>query len=200
MKLFKSQLIVRLVFVSVFLFLMFSTIVPSFYNPFRDSSIKFFAIHTVIYILGLISSFLLAVGVSIFFDRLFFKNKFKFDLELVSASFSFILFIPIVFRFPEEIWRYIVLFISPATNILLSLLFVEWLYKKRSFSKKLAFLCGNIVVFLNHIFFFEFLNRFPIWTGEDASYVNLMLFALIPLAILIIGVFLIKSKKESYHE
>ena len=201
MEIFKNaRLRAKIVFILVFSILLISTIIPSFLDELKDSSPSFIIILILLFTLGIVSSMLLAIGISLLFNRVISKNAFKFDSELLAGIFSFILFLPIVFKFPENYVRVWVLIISPLTNILLTLLFVKWLYVIKSLSKILVIAYGCVVVFSNQINFFGFLNRFFIWRGEDASSFSVLLFILVPIAIPTIYFYLRNLGKRSGNE
>ncbi len=187
----------KIVFTLVFLFLLTSTIIPSFIDGLKGSSLRFLIILIILLALGFVSSILLAIGISLLFDRVISKNVFKIDMEIQAGVLSFVLFFPIVFKFPEDYVRVWVLTISPLTNIFLALLFAKWLYFHQSLSKILVIVYGCVIVFSNQINFYAFLNRFIIWQGEDASSFSVLLFVLIPIAIPIILFYLRNLEKNS---
>ena len=109
----KARLSDKIFFISIILFLLISTIIPSFIDDIKGSSPIFIVILVLLFALGIASSILLAIGMSLLFNRILSKKVLKIDLELLAGILSFILFFPILFKFPEEFVRISVLIISP---------------------------------------------------------------------------------------
>lgn len=191
-----KPIIIKVVFVCVFAFLMFSTIIPGFLELFKGASLGPSIFFILLLVMGIGSAGLLAGGVSLFFYEIFFNKTHKLDLNLLAGIFSLVTFMAILIKLPGDYAHFLALFILPITNILVILKFSAWLHEEQTLSKPLTLIFASIMFFCNYNNFFGFLNRFSYWEGEAAASFGIPLISFTPIAIIISFSYLIYIDKK----
>ncbi len=155
------------------------------FKMFKNASIPFFLFIILMFALMIISAGMLSGGVSLFFNKIFFRKDYKIDLDLFAGTFSLLTFFAVLIKLPPGYAGFWATFILPVTNLLLILKFSRWLHTDQNLSLPLAFVYGNIMFFSNFNNFLGFLNRFLYWEGEDAASWGVLLIFTWPIAIVI---------------
>ncbi len=197
MSLFKLKPIgIKILFFCITIFLVGSSRYNEFFAVARNASLVHFLFYLMLLALGVVSAGFLAGGVSLFIHKIFFKQIYEINLDLLVGTFSLFTFFSMLIKFPENYAHFMAFFILPVTNILLVLKFSVWLRIEQTLSIPLAVFYGSVMFFSNFSNFLGFLNRFSYWEGEALAAWGILLIFEWPIAIVICISYLITIDRK----
>jgi hypothetical protein len=196
----QKPLAIKLLFICSIAFLLGTSRFHDLFEMFKNTPIPFYLFYLLLFALLIASAGFLAGGVSIFFDKIFFKKNYRIDLDLLAGAFSLVTFFSILIKLPIGYADFLAFFILPVTNLLLILKFSAWLRTDQNLSIPLAIIYGSIMFFSNFSNFMGFLNRFSYWEGEALASWGILLIIEWPIAIVICISYLIYSDRKKRNQ
>ena len=179
-----KPLAVKILFICITVFLVVTSRYKELIEIITRAPLAYSLFYLMLLALGVVSAGFLAGGVALFFDKIFFRKNYKFDLDLLAGVFSLVTFFFVCIKLPEDYARLVALFILPVTNLLLILKFSAWLHSDQTLSIPLAVFYGSVMFFCNFSNFQGFLNRFSYWQGEAAASWGVLLIFAFPIAVI----------------